>query len=86
MIELVSVRGVTGSYTLLRKLESALIEFGAIPHWGLSVLPWAPEMVEKAFPKFHLWKKHQQKFGGRTFLNPFMEDILGQRTEAMPPS
>ncbi|WP_209330125.1 D-arabinono-1,4-lactone oxidase [Lunatimonas salinarum] len=86
MIELVSVRGVTGSYTLLRKLESALIEFGAIPHWGLSVLPWTPEMVEKAFPKFHLWKKYQQKFGGRTFLNPFMEDILAPRTDAIPPS
>ncbi|EON76630.1 FAD/FMN-containing dehydrogenase [Lunatimonas lonarensis] len=81
MIELVSVRGVTGSLTLLKRLETELIAFGAIPHWGLSVQPWAPDMVAKAFPKFPIWKKMQAKFGGKTFLNPFMEDILAESPE-----
>jgi hypothetical protein len=86
MIELVSVRGVTGSLTLLKRLETELIAFGAIPHWGLSVQPWASEMVAKAFPKFPIWKKMQTKFGGKTFLNPFMEEILSESPEITAPA
>ncbi|WP_162340521.1 D-arabinono-1,4-lactone oxidase [Cyclobacterium salsum] len=75
MIELVSVKGVTGSLPLFMRLERELLAAGAIPHWGLSVEPWHREMVEKAFPGFNDWEKEQEFFGGATFRNAFLERI-----------
>jgi len=75
MIELVSVKGVTGSLPLFKRLERELIAFGAIPHWGLSVEPWNRNRVEKAFPRFKDWEVQQEFFGGDTFKNIFLERI-----------
>lgn len=75
MIELVSVKGVTGSLPLFRRLERELLDFGAIPHWGLSVEPWYRARVEKAFPRFKDWEVQQAFFGGDTFKNAFLERI-----------
>jgi hypothetical protein len=75
MIELVSVKGVTGSLPLFRRLERELLAFGAIPHWGLSVEPWYRERVEKAFPRFKDWEVQQEFFGGEIFKNIFLERI-----------
>jgi len=75
MIELVSVKGVTGSLPLFRRLERELLDFGAIPHWGLSVEPWYRERVEKAFPRFKDWEVQQAFFGGETFKNAFLSRI-----------
>lgn len=75
MIELVSVKDVTGSYPLFMRLERALLELGAVPHWGLSVEPWHRQMVEKAFPRFREWEKEQEFFGGSTFCNAFLDRI-----------
>ncbi|MEX2569312.1 MAG: D-arabinono-1,4-lactone oxidase, partial [Cyclobacteriaceae bacterium] len=78
MIELVSVKGVTGSMPLFKRLERELLKIGAVPHWGLSVQPWYREMVEKAFPLFPEWEKWQEKFGGKTFSNAFLNRIKGE--------
>ncbi|WP_154856543.1 D-arabinono-1,4-lactone oxidase [Cyclobacterium xiamenense] len=75
MIELVSVKGVTGSLPLFMRLERELLAIGAVPHWGLSVEPWYREMVEKAFPRFSDWEKEQEFFGGDTFRNAFLDRI-----------
>ena len=75
MIELVSVKGVTGSLPLFKRLERELLDFGAIPHWGLSVEPWYRERVEKAFPRFKDWELQQAFFGGKTFKNAFLSRI-----------
>jgi hypothetical protein len=75
MIELVSVKGVTGSLPLFKRLERELLAFGAIPHWGLSVEPWYRDRVEKAFPRFKDWEVQQEFFGGKTFQNIFLERI-----------
>ncbi len=77
MIELVSVKGVTGSLPLFMRLERELLKIGATPHWGLSVQPWYRGMVEKAYPRLSDWEKHQAKFGGDTFSNAFLERIKG---------
>ena len=76
MIEVVSVKGVTGTISLLKRLEAELVEIGGIPHWGLSLLPWSKEMVSVAFPNYEDWKKHQANFGGETFTNPFIKNFL----------
>lgn len=76
MIEIVSVKGVTGTISLMKRIEAELLKIGAVPHWGLSLLPWSKEMVEKAFPHYEDWKKHQAIFGGETFTNPFIKNIL----------
>jgi hypothetical protein len=76
MIEVVSVKGVTGTISLLKRLEAELVEIGGIPHWGLSLLPWSKEMVSAAFPEYEQWKKHQAQFGGETFTNPFIKTFL----------
>lgn len=76
MIELVSVKGVTGTITLLMRLERELLKIGGVPHWGLSLLPWTHETVEKAFPHFQEWKKKQATLGGEAFTNNFVKNIL----------
>jgi hypothetical protein len=76
MIEVVSVKGVTGTISLMKRIEAELLEIGAVPHWGLSLLPWSKEMVERAFPHYGDWKSHQAIFGGETFTNPFIKNIL----------
>ncbi len=76
MIEVVSVKGVTGSISLLKRIEAELVEIGGVPHWGLSLLPWSKEMVSSAFPNYEHWKKHQAKLGGETFTNPFIKNFL----------
>jgi hypothetical protein len=75
MIEVVSVKGVTGTISLMKRIEAELLEIGAVPHWGLSLLPWSKEMVERAFPHYGDWKRHQSIFGGETFTNPFIKNI-----------
>jgi hypothetical protein len=76
MIEVVSVKNVTGTISLLKRIEAELIAIGGIPHWGLSLLPWSKEMVTEAFPQYDAWKKHQKVFGGDTFINPFIKSFL----------
>ncbi len=76
MIELVSVKDVTGTVSLLKILEKEMLDLGGVPHWGLSLLPWNKETLKKAFPKFEEWKKHQAKFGGETFVTPLWENLL----------
>jgi len=76
MIEIVSVKGVTGTMSLLKRIEEELIAIGGVPHWGLSLLPWSKEMVSTAFPHYEDWKKHQAKLGGETFTNPFIKNFL----------
>jgi hypothetical protein len=76
MIELVSVKGVTGTISLLMRLERELLRIGGVPHWGLSLLPWTKETVEKAFPRFQAWKKNRAAFGGEAFVNHFVKNIL----------
>nr|MBI1229789.1 FAD-binding protein [Cytophagales bacterium] len=76
MIEVVSVKNVTGTISLLKRIEAELIAIGGNPHWGLSLLPWSKEMVTEAFPHYEDWKKHQQVFGGDTFINPFIKNFL----------
>ncbi|MFC4871787.1 D-arabinono-1,4-lactone oxidase [Negadavirga shengliensis] len=76
MIELVSVKGVTGTISLLMRLERELLGIGGVPHWGLSLLPWTGETVQKAFPDFKRWKKNQALYAGETFTNSFVKNIL----------
>jgi hypothetical protein len=76
MIELVSVKDVTGTVSLLRKLEREMIALGGVPHWGLSLLPWSKSMVIKSFPRFDDWKNLQGAYGGETFITPFWENLL----------
>ena len=76
MIEVVSVKGVTGTISLLKRLEAELVGIGGVPHWGLSLLPWSKETVSAAFPNYEDWKKHQENLGGETFTNPFIKNFL----------
>jgi len=76
MIEVVSVKGVTGTISLLMRLERELLKLGGVPHWGLSLLPWTAETVENAFPQFPTWKKNQEVYGGEAFINAFVQNIL----------
>jgi len=76
MIEVVSVKGVTGTISLLMRLERELLKIGGVPHWGLSLLPWTSETVEHAFPHFQKWKKNQATYGGEAFVNAFVQNIL----------
>ncbi|WP_114751071.1 D-arabinono-1,4-lactone oxidase [Pleomorphovibrio marinus] len=76
MIELVSVMGVTGTISLMKKLEKEMLKLGGVPHWGLSLLPWNGKKVRKAFPMFDKWKVQQAKYAGNTFLNPFLEELM----------
>ena len=76
MIEVVSVKGVTGTISLLMRLERELLKIGGVPHWGLSLLPWTTETVEKSFPQFQEWKKIQATYGGEAFVNHFVKNIL----------
>lgn len=76
MIEVVSVKGVTGTISLLMRLERELLKIGGVPHWGLSLLPWTKETVEKSFPQFQEWKQIQSIYGGEAFINHFVENIL----------
>ena len=76
MIEVVGLRRLSSTATLLDQLERLGKTHGAIQHWGMFSIPnLARTDVERAFPRLDTWRRVRQQItsGGtvRTFENAF---------------
>lgn len=71
MIEVVSLKGVTGGTDILERIEREMTQYEGRPHWGLSLTQLNHDRLRQLYPEFAEWKSIYKKYNKGTFENAF---------------
>ncbi|MEO1053294.1 MAG: D-arabinono-1,4-lactone oxidase [Bacteroidota bacterium] len=73
MVEVVSLKGVTGGMDILERVEREMAEFDGRPHWGLFLTQLNEDRLAELYPELESWKEIHRKYNKGTFDNAFTE-------------